>query len=270
QPGLAQRWALSDLVGLGRRAVSGLRAVVVAVIPPAVGYLVLAGPIATLVLANGAGGRSGAQETAGVLIALTVGLPGFCAYLFLTSVFQAMQDTRTVFFLYLVENGLNVALAYTLDPFLGVTGLGLALSIAYTVAAVIAGVVLSGRLNSRPDGARPDGAHVSDTGRLYLAVPEPGRSALASLAAAGGYPGEVRRPASEQVGLVRALVRVCALSLVMAAAVAAVSHGIGSDHGVGLVVRVFVAVAVGVSVFAGGAVVASRLGSGPRGRRRDS
>ncbi|MGH9074015.1 MAG: murein biosynthesis integral membrane protein MurJ, partial [Acidimicrobiales bacterium] len=42
QPELAERWVRGDLAGFGRRANAGLRAVVVAAIPPAVGYLVLA------------------------------------------------------------------------------------------------------------------------------------------------------------------------------------------------------------------------------------
>jgi putative peptidoglycan lipid II flippase len=67
-----------------------------------------------------------------------LGLPGFCTYLYFVRVLQAMQRTKVAFFLYLIENGLNVALAFALVHPLGVRGLALALSIAYTVSAFLA------------------------------------------------------------------------------------------------------------------------------------
>jgi putative peptidoglycan lipid II flippase len=49
-----------------------------------------------------------------------------------------MQRTKVAFFLYLIENGLNIALALALVHPLGVRGLALSLSISYTVAALLA------------------------------------------------------------------------------------------------------------------------------------
>ena len=49
-----------------------------------------------------------------------------------------MQRTRVAFYLYLVENALNIVLALLLVLPLGVRGLALSLSIAYTVAALLA------------------------------------------------------------------------------------------------------------------------------------
>jgi peptidoglycan biosynthesis protein MviN/MurJ (putative lipid II flippase) len=81
-----------------------------------------------------------------------LGLPGFCTYLYLVRVLQSMQRTRVAFYLYLVENGLNVVLALLLVHPLGVRGLALSLSIAYTVAALLAFAVFHqwfGRLAER-------------------------------------------------------------------------------------------------------------------------
>jgi hypothetical protein len=64
----------------------------------------------------------------------------------MTRVLQAMQDTRTAFYLYLVENVINVAVGLALVGPLGVRGLALSLSIAYSVTAVLAVSVLRGRL----------------------------------------------------------------------------------------------------------------------------
>ena len=64
-----------------------------------------------------------------------------------------MQDTRTPFFLYLVENGLNIVLAFSLYPSLGVRGLALSVSLAYTAAAAVALADLRGRIGG-VDGTR--------------------------------------------------------------------------------------------------------------------
>ena len=49
-----------------------------------------------------------------------------------------MQRTRVAFYLYLVENALNIVLALVLVHPLGVRGLALSLSIAYSVSALLA------------------------------------------------------------------------------------------------------------------------------------
>lgn len=224
QPELARHWASRDMAGFGRRATAGMRAVIVAVIPPAAGFLVLSVPITALVLAHGAGNLAGARMTASALVGLAVGLPGFCAWLFVGSAFQAMQDTRTVFLYYLLETGLNVLLAFLLEPFLGVQGLGFALAAAYTVTALLGWAGLSHRISSGPGSA-------------------------------GG--GE--SPGTLGLGLGRAILRVCVLSALMALVAFEVSSHVGSDHGVGLVVRVVLAVGAGITVFVAGAAVAARL-----------
>ena len=145
QPDLAERWALGDVDGYGRRVVAGLRSIAAVVVPAAVGYLCLARPIVSVALEHGALRSTSASTTADVLAMLAIGLPGFSLFLFLVRAFQAMQDTRSVFFLYLVENGLNIALALALYPSLGVQGLALAYAVAYTGGAVAALVLLQRR-----------------------------------------------------------------------------------------------------------------------------
>jgi hypothetical protein len=61
-------------------------------------------------------------------------------------VLQAMQDTRTAFRLYLVENGLNIVFGVALVGPMGVRGLALSLTIAYSVAAVLALAVVRRRV----------------------------------------------------------------------------------------------------------------------------
>ncbi len=145
-PDLSERWALGDLDGYRQRLSLGLRTIAAVVVPAAVGYLCLARPIVTVVLQHGALGRGSAQVTAQVLALFALGLPGFSLYLLLMRAYQAMQDTRTVFYLYAVENAVNVALALVLYPWLGVRGLALAYALAYTVGTAVAMVHLRRRI----------------------------------------------------------------------------------------------------------------------------
>jgi putative peptidoglycan lipid II flippase len=137
-PDLAERWSTGQIPAFLHRMTTGLRAVLALIIPAAVGMLLLAKPAVALLLGNGHSTPAQTATTGAALAMFSLGLPGFCAYLYFVRVLQAMQRTKVAFYLYLVENGLNVALAVALVHPLGVRGLALSLSIAYTVAAVCA------------------------------------------------------------------------------------------------------------------------------------
>ncbi len=137
-PSLSARWATDDLPGFRHRMAFGLRGILAIIIPSAVGMVILAHPLIDLVLAHGAETAADADSTGATLAMFALGLPGFCTFLYMVRVFQSMQDTRTAFRLYLVENGLNIILALALVGPLGVRGLALSLSVAYTAAALLA------------------------------------------------------------------------------------------------------------------------------------
>ena len=172
-PELASRFSSGDLTGMRERFAAGTRQILGLVVPAAVGYLVLAPSVLALLLRHGAANSGEVKTTAAVLALLALGLPGFCLYLLAIRAFQAMQDTRTAFFLYLLENGVNIAAAlffFEFDRGLGARGLALSISIAYTVAAVAAFVVLRQRLG-RLDGRRTVQAGARVVGlSLWMAV----------------------------------------------------------------------------------------------------
>jgi putative peptidoglycan lipid II flippase len=145
-PSLSARWALGDAPGFRHRMAFGLRGILAVIIPSAVGMLILARPLIDLVLLHGAETATEADTTAATLAMFAVGLPGYCTYLYMVRVFQSMQDTRTAFKLYLIENGLNIVLAVVLVGPLGVRGLALSLSIAYSLAALVAMAVVRQRV----------------------------------------------------------------------------------------------------------------------------
>ncbi len=137
-PDLAERWSTGQTEAFLRRMAGGLRAVLALIIPSAVGILLLARPTVALLLGHGHSTPAQTATTGAALAMFALGLPGFCCYLYLVRVLQSMQRTKVAFYLYLVENGLNIVLALALVHPLGVRGLALSLSIAYTVAAFLA------------------------------------------------------------------------------------------------------------------------------------
>jgi putative peptidoglycan lipid II flippase len=137
-PDLAEKWSTGATTAFLHRMTGGLRAVLALINPSAVGMLLLAKPAVALLLGNGHSTPAQTATTGAALAMFALGLPGFCAYLYFVRVLQSMQRTRVAFYLYLVENAINVVLALLLVGPLGVRGLALSLSIAYTVGAVLA------------------------------------------------------------------------------------------------------------------------------------
>ena len=135
-PDLAEKWSTGQQAAFLHRMTGGLRAILALIVPSAVGMLLLARPAVALLLGNGHSTPAQTATTGAALAMFALGLPGFCVYLYFVRVLQSMQRTKVAFYLYLVENALNIVLAVVLVHPLGVRGLALALSIAYTVAAV--------------------------------------------------------------------------------------------------------------------------------------
>jgi putative peptidoglycan lipid II flippase len=155
-PDLAERWSTGQRTAFLKRMTGGLRALLALIIPAAIGMLLLARPAVALLLGVGHSTPAETATTGAALAMFALGLPGFCAYLYFVRVLQSMQRTRVAFYLYLVENGLNIVLALALVHTLGVRGLALSLSIAYTVSAVLAFAVFHrwfGRLADRASWA---------------------------------------------------------------------------------------------------------------------
>jgi putative peptidoglycan lipid II flippase len=116
------------------------------VFPAAAGELILAKPLVAVLLGYHASTPAATTLTAQALAMLSLGLPGFCVFLYTVRAFQAMQTLKTAFWLYVLENAVNIVLAVLLFDPLGVRGIALSISIAYTLAAVVALVILRRRL----------------------------------------------------------------------------------------------------------------------------
>jgi putative peptidoglycan lipid II flippase len=146
-PGLSARWAVGDLAGFRRRFASGMRGMLAVIVPATVAMIVLSHPLVELLLAHGAETPAAASLTGATLALFSLGLPGYSLFFYVVRALQSMQDTRTAFFLYLVENVVAVATALALVGPLGVRGLALSLTVGYSVATAAALEVMHRRLD---------------------------------------------------------------------------------------------------------------------------
>ena len=148
-PDLAERWSDGDRGGFERQFVAGLRVTLAVIVPVGLVYVAIAQPFIHVAVDHGRVTASGAHlvgSTPGPLRRrpARASAPSSC----LMRLYQAMQNTRTMFWIYALENGLTVVAALVLDPILGVPGLALAWVGPYTIAALIAAYDLRRRVGS--------------------------------------------------------------------------------------------------------------------------
>ena len=136
-PELAETVARREFAGFRHNFAMGLRLMTLVILPAALGLIVLANPLVSLLLERGALTSAQADVTAACVALFAVGLLPFSLYLYALRAFYAFQDTRTPFVLNCWENLVNVVVAVALYPWFGVEGLAFSFSVAYTVAAVM-------------------------------------------------------------------------------------------------------------------------------------
>ncbi len=151
-PELARAAIARDEAAFRRRFASGLRVIGLVVIPAGALMVVLARPIITGALDYGNFSAASVTTTSTTLAWFATGLFAFSAYLYTVRGMYAHLDTRTPFLVNVLENVVNIGLAIVLYPHLGVRGLAIAWSVAYTVAAIVAWVILDRRLGGLEGG----------------------------------------------------------------------------------------------------------------------
>ena len=122
------------------------------VVPAGALMVVLARPIITGALDYGNFSAASVTTTATTLAWFGAGLFAFSAYLYTVRGMYAHLDTRTPFMVNLLENAVNIGLAVVLYPRLGVRGLAISWSVAYSVAAIVAWVLLQRRMRGLEGG----------------------------------------------------------------------------------------------------------------------
>ncbi len=135
QPEMSRAVARGERSTFIRQLSLGVRLIALLTIPAGVGIFVLRRSIVGALLQHGEYGADDALATSRALGGFALGLVGFSVYLFVLRGFYAHHDTRTPFVVNVVQNVINVVLAIVLVDRYGVLGLGLALALAYLMAA---------------------------------------------------------------------------------------------------------------------------------------
>lgn len=152
-PAMSSRWTAADTPGFRRHLSEGIRFTALILVPASVGYVILATPIVRLLLQHGLVTSGDADLIGRTLALFAIGLFPFSAFQLLLRAFYATQDTRTPALINLAATALNTLVNVLLFRSLGVEGLALGQTIAYTFATLVAAGVLRRRLHGL-DGRR--------------------------------------------------------------------------------------------------------------------
>lgn len=144
-PELVRRVKNADTAGFAQWLTKGLRWIVLLTVPASCGVIILSQPIISAILEYGNFNAEAANNTARALQGFGIGLAGFSLYIFALRGFYAHEDTKTPFFINVVQNAINIALALALVGRHDVFGLALAFGISYLVASVIVVTMLHHR-----------------------------------------------------------------------------------------------------------------------------
>jgi putative peptidoglycan lipid II flippase len=147
-PILSAQFATKELPSLRLTASSGLRMTALITMPAAVGLIILARPIISVLFERGAFSQGDVVRTAGAMQFYAVGLLGLAASIVLTRCFFAMRDSRTPVIVAAFVMVLNVVCsALTVQPF-GVNGLAASNSLSSLTEAGVLFAILYRRIGA--------------------------------------------------------------------------------------------------------------------------
>jgi putative peptidoglycan lipid II flippase len=151
-PELSEKYSRRDADGYRDTFSFGLRTMIFVVIPSAVGMISLSRPIVGLLYEHLNFDAKDTEAVSRLLVVYGAGLLGYSVYFYLVRAFYSRQNTRTPAVLNVAIFLLYAALAYGLSRLWGVTGVVLALAVAYTVLAILSLAAMrreTGRLDGR-------------------------------------------------------------------------------------------------------------------------
>jgi putative peptidoglycan lipid II flippase len=167
-PPLSEQAVAGDWAAFRSTLARGIRLTAAVLLPAALGYLALAGPIVRLLLEHGVVTGASTELLTRVLVVFVLGLVPFSTFQLLLRAFYALQDTRTTFLVNLVGVGTNVVLNLLLFTLLPrpwkVPGLAFGHAAHYTVGSALLLVLLSRRI-----GGLEGGRVLRAVGRMFVA-----------------------------------------------------------------------------------------------------
>jgi putative peptidoglycan lipid II flippase len=155
-PPLSEQAVAGDWDAFRATLARGIRLTAAVLLPAALGYLALAGPIVRLLLEHGVVTGASTELLTRVLVVFVLGLVPFSTFQLLLRAFYALQDTRTTFLVNLVAVGTNVVANLLLFALLPepwkVPGLALGHAAHYTVGSALLLALLSRRIGGLEGG----------------------------------------------------------------------------------------------------------------------
>ncbi|MGW8319453.1 MAG: murein biosynthesis integral membrane protein MurJ [Candidatus Promineifilaceae bacterium] len=136
-PTMAELFNAGDIVGLKRTSMVTLRIVWTLTIPAATALVLLGRPTIALLLQGGAFTEASTALVYGVLAIFSIRVVSEASLEILARLFFAQHDTRTPMLVALIWLGINVGLAYILVGSLGIEGLAVASTVAFTLQVLI-------------------------------------------------------------------------------------------------------------------------------------
>jgi putative peptidoglycan lipid II flippase len=142
-PSLSRLATRGDHAELGRTFAFGMRLALFVAIPATALFVGLAEPLIVMIFERGAFGPESSSETARALVAQGLGVWLVAAVRQLLSVYYALGDTRTPVIIAALDLVAFIALALGLRSLFGHVGVGLAVSGASAVQAVLLWIALA-------------------------------------------------------------------------------------------------------------------------------
>ena len=136
-PTMAERFNAGDIPGLKRIASNGLRIIWLLTVPSAAALVLLGRPLISLLLERGEFTAESTDLVYGILVFFSIRVVSEATLEIAARLFFAQHNTRTPMFVALGWLVANVVLAYILVGRLGVGGLALATSIAFTLQTAV-------------------------------------------------------------------------------------------------------------------------------------
>jgi putative peptidoglycan lipid II flippase len=167
-PPLSEQAVARDWDAFRATLARGIRLTAAVLLPAALGYLALAGPIVRLLLEHGVVTEASTSLLVPVLMVFVLGLVPFSTFQLVLRAFYALQDTRTTFRVNLVSVGVNVVVDLLLFNLLPVRwkipGLALGHATSYTVGSTLLLYLMSRRI-----GGLGGGRILAAVGRMLAA-----------------------------------------------------------------------------------------------------
>lgn len=162
-PTMAEFFNAGDIQGLKRTAVNALSIIWTLTIPAAAALVLLGQPAIAFLLEGGAFDAASTRLVYTVLIVFSVRIVSEATLEIVARLFYAQHNTRTPMFAYLGWLAINVALAYLFVDSLGIVGLALSSTVAFTLLSTALFL-----LNRRQLGSLNEGALATSAGRALL------------------------------------------------------------------------------------------------------